>query len=60
MESAFGVVAVEDDAIDGDGDDFDDDLDESTDERPVLSSISSCPRFNNTTKALTCSLQTSV
>lgn len=32
METAFGVVTVEDDAIDHNGDDFDDDLNESADE----------------------------
>lgn len=31
MEAAFGIVAVEDDAVDGDGDDFDNDLDEGAD-----------------------------
>lgn len=36
MEAAFGVETVEDDAIDGDCDDFDDDLDEGADQRPVL------------------------
>lgn len=36
MEAAFGVEAVEDDAVDGDGDYFDDDFDEGADEGPVL------------------------
>ena len=36
METAFGVEAVEDDAVNGDGDDLDDDLDKGADERPVL------------------------
>ncbi len=36
VEATFGVVAIEDDAVDGDGDDFDDNLDESTDKCPML------------------------
>lgn len=36
VEPALGVEAVEDDAVDGDGDDLDDDLDEGTDQRPGL------------------------
>lgn len=36
MEPAFGVVAIEDDAVDGNGDDFDDDFDEGADEGPML------------------------
>ena len=36
MQFALGVEAVEDDGVDGDGDDFDDDFDDGADERPVL------------------------
>lgn len=36
VQSALGVEAVEDDGIDGDGDDLHDDLDEGADERPIL------------------------
>lgn len=36
MEAALGVVAVEDDGVDGNGDDFDKDLDESADQGPML------------------------
>ena len=36
MKLAFGPEAVEDDAVDCDRDDFDDNLDKSTDESPVL------------------------
>ena len=36
MELALGPDTVEDDAVDTDGDDFDDDLDEAADKRPVL------------------------
>ena len=36
VEAALGVEAVEDDAVDGDGDDFDDDFDEGADQGPVL------------------------
>lgn len=47
VEAAFGVVAVEDDAVDGDGDDFDDDLDQGANEGPALSTtISRCPQLD--------------
>lgn len=36
MEAAFGVVAIEDDAVDGDGDDFDNDFNKGADEGPML------------------------
>jgi len=36
VEAALGVEAVEDDAVDGDGDDLDHDLDNGADQRPVL------------------------
>ena len=36
MEAAFGADAVEDDGVEGDGDDFDDDFDEGADEGPIL------------------------
>ena len=32
MEFAFGVKAVEDDGVDGNGDDFDDDFDDGADQ----------------------------
>ena len=36
VQAAFGEDAVGDDAVDGDGDDFDNDFDEGADEGPVL------------------------
>lgn len=36
VETALGVEAVEDDGVNGDGDDLDDDLDEGADQRPAL------------------------
>lgn len=36
MEAALGVVAVEDDAVDGNRDDLHDDFDEGADEGPIL------------------------
>ena len=36
VEAAFGVEAIEDDAVDGDGDYLNDDFDEGADERPIL------------------------
>ena len=35
-QATLGVVAVEDNAVKGDGDDFDNDLDDDTDQSPVL------------------------
>ena len=40
MEAALRVESVEDDGVDGDGDDFDDNLDEGADEGPVLDLVS--------------------
>lgn len=36
MELAFGVEAIEDDGVDGDGDDFDDNFDDGADKGPGL------------------------
>ena len=36
VQLALGVEAVEDDGVDGDGDDFDDDFDDGADEGPGL------------------------
>ena len=36
MEATLGVVTVEDNAVDSDGDDFHNNLDKSADECPVL------------------------
>ncbi len=36
VEAALGVEAVEDDGVDGNGDDLDDDLDDGADQGPVL------------------------
>ena len=40
VEAAFGVESVEDDAVDGDCDDFDDDFDHGADEGPILRCLS--------------------
>ena len=40
MEAAFGVESVEDDAVNGDCDDFDDDFDQGADEGPILRCLS--------------------
>ena len=46
MEATLGVVAVEDDAVDTDGDYLDDDLNEGADEGPALPSVSGCQTSN--------------
>lgn len=48
MELTLGPDTVEDDAVDGDSDDFNGDLNEAADKRPVLTEVlvrSSMPDF---------------
>ena len=59
MKASLSIVAIEDDSVDGDGDDFHNDLDKGADECPMLQvSVNRRPSYQQARSDLTCILQT--